>query len=153
MSPQFQVVFARLRDLLRKRAEGFTVVHDTAGQYGLDAPVGPATVKAWGGKVKRRTIPVAWVQAGQTYVSFHLMGVYGNPKLLDGISAELRARMQGKSCFNFKAVDEALFQELEQLTLRSLTGMRKAGYISETVPTTSQQKCVEEISRRLPTKR
>ncbi len=44
------------------------------------------------------------------------MGVYGNPKLLDDSSNELRARMQGKSCFNFKSVDELLFGELERLT-------------------------------------
>lgn len=64
-------------------------------------------------------------------VSYHLMGVSGNPRLLDGISQELRARMQGKSCFNFKAVEDALFQEVDRLTIESLTGMRKAGYVSD----------------------
>jgi len=63
-------------------------------------------------------------------VSFHLMGVYGNPKLLDGCSEDLRARMQGKSCFNFKNADEALFAELERLTADSIAGMKKAGFIS-----------------------
>jgi hypothetical protein len=58
------------------------------------------------------------------------MGVQGNPKLLDGCSPELRARMQGKSCFNFKMVDETVFQELAQLTAKVLTGMRNAGYVS-----------------------
>jgi hypothetical protein len=43
----------------------------------------------------------------------------------------LRAHMQGKSCFNFKAVDETLFGELERLTAESFIGMRRAGYISE----------------------
>ena len=76
-------------------------------------------------------MPVAWVQVGKAYVSFHLMGVYGNPKLLDGVSEKLLARMQGKSCFNFKVVDEELFGELEQLTVKSIAGMRTAGFISD----------------------
>ena len=44
------------------------------------------------------------------------MPVYVEPSLLDGISPGLRRRMQGKSCFNFAKVDEALFAELEDLT-------------------------------------
>jgi hypothetical protein len=130
MSPTFQAVFSQLREILKKHAGGFTVGDDTAEHYGLEGPPGPAAVKAWGGKMKKRTMPVAWVQVGKGYVSFHLMGVYGNPKLLEGVSRELRARMQGKSCFNFKAVDEGLFDELERLTVASLVGMKKAGYIA-----------------------
>ena len=59
------------------------------------------------------------------------MGVYENPKLLAGLSKKLKARMQGKTCFNFKVVDEPLFKELEQLTAEGLTAFRKAGFISE----------------------
>ncbi len=43
------------------------------------------------------------------------MPVYMYPALLDGASDELKRRMQGKSCFNFTSVDEALFDELAQL--------------------------------------
>jgi hypothetical protein len=32
------------------------------------------------------------------------------------VSPELKARMQGKSCFNFTAVDPSLFEELAALT-------------------------------------
>jgi hypothetical protein len=32
------------------------------------------------------------------------------------MSPELKKRMQGKSCFNFKEVDEKLFRELGNLT-------------------------------------
>jgi hypothetical protein len=39
---------------------------------------------------------------------------------LEGISEELRRRMQGKSCFNFTAVDETLFEELADLTRAAL---------------------------------
>jgi len=130
MPHPFQSVFERLREILRKHAKDFTVSKDRADHYGLEAPVGPATLQAWGGKMKSPMIPVGWVQVGKAYVSFHLMGVYGNPKLLDDCSKELRARMQGKSCFNFKTVDEPLFVELERLTIQSLAGMKKAGYVS-----------------------
>jgi len=44
------------------------------------------------------------------------MAVYIFPKLLKNISPELRKRMQGKSCFNFKNIDEKLFAELKELT-------------------------------------
>jgi hypothetical protein len=131
MSQQLATVFEGLRELLEKHARGFTVASDSTNQYGLEAPIGPATVRAWGGKVKRQRIPVAWVQVGKAYVSFHLMGVYGNPKLLDGVSENLRKHMQGKSCFNFKAADEALFKELDKLTSEALTGMIRAGFISQ----------------------
>lgn len=55
----------------------------------------------------------------KNYVSFYLMPVYAQSALQDAISPALRKRMQGKSCFNFVAVDEPLFQELTQLTARS----------------------------------
>jgi hypothetical protein len=32
------------------------------------------------------------------------------------MSPELRRRMQGKSCFNFRTVDEPLFAELARIT-------------------------------------
>jgi hypothetical protein len=41
----------------------------------------------------------AGVRLGKAYVSFYLMPVYVEPKLLDGISPELKKRMQGESCF------------------------------------------------------
>ena len=52
------------------------------------------------------------VQVKKTYVSFHLMPVYLKPELLEGVSPELTARMQGKSCFNFASSDKLLFNEL-----------------------------------------
>jgi hypothetical protein len=128
---QFKLVFARLRDILIKKADGLNVEPNKDDHYGLSAPVGPATVRVWGGKMKSPSIPVAWVQIGKAYVSYHMMGVYGNPKLLDGVSKKLLARMQGKSCFNFKAVDEELFEELERLTAKSIDGMRKGGFITQ----------------------
>ena len=59
------------------------------------------------------------VQIKKNYVSYHLMPIYMFPDLLDGLSERLKKRMQGKSCFNFTVVDEALFAELAQLTAAS----------------------------------
>ncbi|HET7773810.1 MAG TPA: hypothetical protein VFK82_08300 [Burkholderiaceae bacterium] len=56
------------------------------------------------------------VQIKKAYVSYHLMPLYWQPALLDAVSPALKARMQGKSCFNFKQSDPALFKELAKLT-------------------------------------
>ena len=69
------------------------------------------------------------VQIKKNYVAYHLMPVYVFPGLLSGISPELGRRMQGKSCFNFKAADQALFHELEQLTAAGYQRYKEAGYI------------------------
>ena len=51
------------------------------------------------------------------------------PDLLDGLSPELKKRMQGKSCFNFKAVDKALFKELGALTRQGYQRFKKEGLV------------------------
>ena len=44
------------------------------------------------------------------------MSLYTSPDGIKTISPDLKKRMQGKSCFNFKTVDDNLFKELENLT-------------------------------------
>jgi hypothetical protein len=51
------------------------------------------------------------------------------PDLLEEVSPALKKRMQGKSCFNFKQVDEVLFSELEALTRQSFTRFQQEGLI------------------------
>jgi len=77
----------------------------------------------------RRPLYFGGVQVRKDFVSYHLMPVYVNPGLLKGISKELKARMQGKSCFNFSSVDKALFRELEALTKAGLADYRKQGFV------------------------
>ena len=96
-----------LRAILTRNADGLTVTDDVPDRYCLEGQVGPATFRAWRGKIKRPLIPVAWVEVGKSAVSYHLMGIYGNSKALDGMSKQLRARMKGKSCFNFKTIRQA----------------------------------------------
>jgi hypothetical protein len=69
------------------------------------------------------------VQIKKNYVSYHLMPVYVNPDLLASISPELKKRMQGKSCFNFKSVDAELFAELAQLTEAGFRDYEAQGFI------------------------
>jgi hypothetical protein len=130
MATEFDKVFSHLKKILQKHSGSFTVKPDTDSKYGLYAPIGPATLKIWGGKMKKPAMPVAWIELGKAYVSYHLMGLYGNTRLQEGMSKELKDRMQGKTCFNFKKIDENVFKELDSLTGRSIDAFRKLGFIA-----------------------
>lgn len=108
---EFDGVFDALRALMIRSTDGLTISDDRPGALTVEeqAAVVGGKPRWFGG-----------VQTKKSYVSFHLMPVYVNPGLLDAISPELRARMQGKSCFNFTAVDEDLFSQLEELTGRGV---------------------------------
>ena len=71
----------------------------------------------------------AGLRLGKRYVSYYLMSVYADPAALDKLSPELRRRMQGRSCFNFTRVDEELFDELAELTLRGRDQYAAAGLL------------------------
>jgi hypothetical protein len=120
MPPHFQEVFSALREILRRHAGRLVVAADTASSFRLEGGLHPT---------HRKPFPIAWVNVGKTYVSFHHMGVYARPDLLKGMSQALRARMQGKSCFNFTSVDPALFAELEELTARSFAAFKQAPFM------------------------
>jgi hypothetical protein len=116
----FADAFRGLREILAKHAAKLVVVHDTPDCYYLDTP----TVGA-----NKKPMFFGAVRAGKGSVGFHLMPVYVKPELLDGISDELRKRMQGKSCFNFKEAEPKLFKELASLTAKGLKAFREAGYV------------------------
>ena len=69
------------------------------------------------------------VQIKKSYVSFHLMPVYFNPELLEGLSENLKKRMQGKSCFNFKELDKTLLIELAALVEAGYKKYEEQGYV------------------------
>jgi hypothetical protein len=137
MNSEFGPIFSRLRGILQKHA-GALSIKESPVSYCLAGEVGPATLKAWGGKMRKPSMPAAWVRIEKSYVSFHLMGLYGNSWLLDALSKELKMRLHGKTCFNFKREDDSLFAELEQLTVKSLASFKDAGYLVE--PQTMQKK-------------
>ena len=68
------------------------------------------------------------VERGKTYVGYHLMGLNGNPAV-SRLSAALQARMQGKTCFNFRRPAEVPEPELAEVTAASIAGLRKGGFI------------------------
>jgi hypothetical protein len=103
----FSLIFEQLKKILQPYAEHLTVRTDTPDTYYLN---GPYSAK-W-----RKEIFFASSQIKKNYVSFYLMPVYMFPELLHDISPELKKRMQGKSCFNFKEIEPGLFEELAVLT-------------------------------------
>ncbi len=112
----FDDTFATLRALLEAHAGKLVVQADSPGNYTLCSP----TVRDRIG----RPLFLAAVQLRKNYVSFHLMAVYACPELLKGMSPSLRQRMQGKSCFNFTAIDAAHVKELAALTKKGLARMK-----------------------------
>ena len=123
MNPAFETIFVRLRTILEPYSARLTVTADAPDHYCLELASSPKLKKAF---------PVAWVQIGKGYVSYHFMPVYMFPQLRGRMTEKLKARMQGKSCFNFKTVDEPLFKELAAVTAEGFAMCRKAGFAPET---------------------
>ena len=103
----FGSTFASLAKMLRRHATGFAIKTDEPGNFYIELP--STTPKA-----KPKFFGA--VQTKKSYVSYHLMPLYEDPTLLNGVSDALRNRMQGKSCFNFTADDPLLLKELDALT-------------------------------------
>jgi len=57
------------------------------------------------------------------------MPVYVFPDLLEGLPDNLQKRMQGKSCFNFKKMDEYTPAALQELTRRGFERYRSEGLL------------------------
>lgn len=115
-----QQAFDALRKILYRHAPALTVTIDEPEYYSLDTR---HIMK------NRKPLFFGAVRSTKTYVSFHLMPVYVNPALLDGISPELAKRQQGKSCFNFKEPDPACFDELKKLTRAGYEDYVRQGFI------------------------
>lgn len=121
---EFEKVYERLKSILQKYERGpLKADPNEPGYYALTGPASDLT--------RGNDLWVGAVRIGKNYVSYHFMPVYGFPELLDGISPALRKRMQGKSCFNFKSVDETLFAELAGLTERGVQRFRQAGFLDK----------------------
>jgi hypothetical protein len=103
----FDEVFRRLKMILKPHEKKMVVTYDTPIMYALNTR-----------HIMKNKQPLYFggVRRGKAYVSFYLMSVYVSAEEVKGMSPALRKKMQGKSCFNFKAVDEDLFKELATLT-------------------------------------
>lgn len=104
---EFKKVFEELKSIFKPYAKKMDVAHDTDTYYLLNTR-----------HIMKNKQPLCFggVRLGKNYVSFYLMTVYASPDLLKAKSPELKKRMQGKSCFNFKEVDQQLFTELKTIT-------------------------------------
>jgi hypothetical protein len=112
----FDEVFKRLKGILELYGERLVVTVNKPGHYYLESSYS----EKW-----KKALFFGSAQIQKNYVSFYLMPVYMFPELLEGISPGLKKRMQGKSCFNFKGVDEVAFAELANLTKKGLEKFEK----------------------------
>jgi len=123
----FPIVFEQLKTILKPYAQRLTLTTDAAEAYSIDGPYS----QKW-----KKQLFFASTVIKKNYVSFYLMPVYMYPELLDHISPGLKKRMQGKSCFNFTKIDEALFAELQALTARSIAN--QPAVVAEALATKSR---------------
>jgi len=105
MPNDLKTVFERLKTILAPYEPKMDIAQDTARMYMLNTR-----------HLLKKNYPLMFgaVRLGKNYVSYHLMSVYASPDV--PMSPELKKRMQGKACFNFKEVDERLFKELAKIT-------------------------------------
>jgi hypothetical protein len=115
-----QAVFQELRVILKPYADQLVTTKDDDVELYVDTK-----------HIQKNKKPLFFgaVQIKKNYVSYHLMPVYVQPELLTGVSAELKARMQGKSCFNFAVSDQRLFEELAVLTKSGFDSYRAQGFV------------------------
>ncbi|SRR6056297_6449 len=118
--PDLRPVFAELSSILRPYGAELEIKTDTQNELYVDTR-----------HIMKNKKPLFFgaVQVKKSYVAFHLMPLYVQPALLDSVSSELKQRMQGKSCFNFTAIDKTLFGELERLTAAGYTSYQSQGYV------------------------
>jgi hypothetical protein len=103
----FDSAFTQLKEIFAPYVDKLHVAADTRDNYALETH---HVLK------NKHRLYFGGVRRGKAYVSFHLMPVYAIPEITEKISPDLKKRMQGKSCFNFTAPDEKLFNELRKLT-------------------------------------
>ncbi len=114
-------VFKTLRALFNVHAHKCVVLYDEPMRYYL----GTHEVRQKDGY----PTDFGGVEIKKAYVSVHLMPVYVHPEILECLSPELKKRMQGKSCFNFKKHDPLLFDELADLIRIGVSRFEQDGRI------------------------
>lgn len=121
MSSDFPAAFAELREILRRHADGMIVQSDTPTEFTLITPaIGPNKKPIWFGCVSLK----------KSAVTYHLMPLYMNAALERSIPAELLARKQGKTCFNFQRPDPDLFAKLDALTGEARASFARGGFLT-----------------------
>jgi len=118
----FTKVFEELKSIFKPYVKKMDLYHDTETHYMLNTRF-----------VMKNKQPLCFggVRQGKNYVSFYLMSIYAVPELLEDMSPDLRKRMQGKSCFNFKEIDQKLFRELKTLTKAGATKFTDKKFVEQ----------------------
>lgn len=108
MSDAFPEIFQRLRAIMLAAAPGMVVTEESPTSLTLKTtwPEVRTGEPAWFG----------WIAVKKGYVAYHLMALYSLPALNDLVPEGLARRRQGKTCFNVKTADEAVFEDLRTLT-------------------------------------
>lgn len=135
--PDLLPVYDELRSRLSAYAAGFRETSNltdanAAGGRKVDAPddlayglLGAPSAKYPDGQW------FAGVKVGRRYVSYYLMSIYlagaAGPELSDALAK----RRQGKSCFNFTRIDDALFDELDELTAQGKAEFERLGLLRD----------------------
>ena len=118
--PDLASVFSELKALMSPYAARLDVKTDSDTELYLDTRHR---------QKNGRALFFGAVQVKKGFVSFHLMPVYVQPALLEGISPALKKRMQGKSCFNFATIDEVHLGELAALTRAGFASYEEQGFV------------------------
>jgi hypothetical protein len=116
MASEFSAVFESLRPVLAAHGERLKIKTDTPSDYTL-------VTKSASQFPRHKGHPLEFgaVRSGKAYVSFHLMPLYMCDPLTKQIAPELKKRMQGKTCFNFRTVPDAdAIRDLAALTAAAL---------------------------------
>jgi len=111
MTDDFARAFALLRNVFEQQRGPLVISADTPDRYTV-VGTKPSPFP------QHKGAPMWFVEVkiGKAYVSLHLLPLYMSPPLLELVPPNLKKRMQGKACFNFKAAPSAeLLAELRQL--------------------------------------
>jgi len=100
-------VFAELRKIMHRSGKKLSVVHDNPDNY---------YVNGFFSEKFKKEIMFGAVQIKKNYVSYHLFPLYMYEEMKKELTPDLKKRMQGKTCFNFKKIDRGLFKQLSALT-------------------------------------
>lgn len=115
--PEFDLAFQGLRKVLKPYDKKLRLAKDKPGDYMSESK-----------SLRYQGKPLMFAAiTSKSYVSLHLFPVYMFPNLLDGISPELKKRMQGKTCWNFKKPEGALFAELGKVVDASFRRFEEMG--------------------------
>ena len=116
----FRAVFERLKKVMSEFEPELRATADESRKYYV-----VTKSKSW----KGGPMFFGAVVAGKAYVSYHLFPLYACPEMVRMVSSNLKERMQGKSCFNFRTLDEALFAELSGLTKAGVEKYRAKNWL------------------------